>query len=312
LAAAIGLAATLIAVPVTAHAAATDCKTVSADLVRPDSGTAGDWATDTFHRTVKICHTASTAKAVEVQSWTYTAVGDDSGTFTTKGTKSFKGATMKPDVTGKMAGHFELTFDAPKDWGLYVGAPKDGSKYSTGDWLGHLFSDGMKAGKFVWGWNYETCNEKLTNASTGNPGDITGLSKTPCYQVAFLDKCDGTVQVSLGNQAPSSLSIAYYVIDKKTYAVAGSSAPDLVVVHPVNGYVIVTARGHLPWKHKWTPVCVSQSPTPTGGATNPTAPPSLPVTGPSMPILVGAGVLFLGAGVGLVLALRRRRIRFTA
>lgn len=321
MAAVFGLAATLIAVPaVEASATAPDCKTVQADLVRPDSGTAGDWATDTFHRTVKVCHQPEVAAktAVEVQSWTYTAVGDDSGTFSTKGTKSFKGAPMKPDVTGKMAGHFELTFDAPKDWGLYTGAPAGGSKYSTSEWLAHLWSDGFKAGKFVWGWKYETCNEKLANTASGNPGDITGLSKLPCYQVSFVDKCDGAVQISLGNQAPDASSVAYYVIGKdEKAAVTGASGPVLVVVKPVNGYVVVTARGHAPWKHKYVrPTCTTPSPSPSGSGA-PAVPvdngsTSLPVTGPAIPgLLIGAISLLALGGVGIYLA-RRRRIRFDA
>lgn len=310
LAAVFGLAATLIAVPAVEAQATTapDCKSVSADLVRPDSGTAGDWATDTFHRTVKICHAEVVAKsAVEVQSWTYAAVGEDSGSFSTKGVKSFKGAPMKPDVTGKMSGHFTLSFDAPKDWGLYTGAPAEGSKYSTSEWLSHLWSDGFKPGKFVWGWKYEVCNEALTNASTGNHGDITGLSKLPCYQVSFVDTCD-KVQVTLGNQAPDSGSLAVYTIGEEKTEVNGHGTPTVVVVKP--GYVVVTARGHAPWKHKWTPVCVSQTPAPSGPVTP--ASPSLPVTGPAIPgLLIGAFSL-IGLGAAGVIVARRRRHRFTA
>lgn len=172
----------LVAAPAVAEPV-TDCKTVTANLVRPDSGTVGNWATDTFHRVVKVCHAVETAKAVEVQSWTYTAVGTDDGTFKTTGTTSFTGAAMKDGVTGKFSGHFSMTFEAPKDWGLYAGTPADGSKYSTSDWLAHMWTDGFKPGKFVWGWLYATCGgrkpgETLINASTGNKGNITG--KHPC------------------------------------------------------------------------------------------------------------------------------------
>jgi hypothetical protein len=295
------------------RAAVEDCKTVTADLVRPDSGLAGDWAVDTFHRTVKVCHqeVLTEKSAVEVQSWTYTAVGDDEGTFTTKGMKSFKGAPMKPDVTGKMGGHFELTFEAPKDWGLWTGAPANGSKYSTSEWLAHLFSDGFKPGHFTWGWNYSLCNESLVNASTGNHGDITGLSKLPCYQVSFVDKCDGTTVVTLGNQAPASGSIAYYVIEKKIYPVAGGSSPTLVTVTPIDGYVVVTARGHLPWRHKYVkPTCAT--PTPSQSVPVDNGQPSLPVTGPAVPGAIIGGLALIGLGAAVLIALRKRRTRFTA
>jgi len=147
-----------------------------------------------------------------------------------------------------------------------------------------------------------------------NPCEVTEktadlVHRLPCFVVTFKDRCDKTVIVTLGNTAPGS--VAEYVIDKKAYEVKGGSTTP-VTVTPVKGYVVVTAYGHAPWKHKWAPVCVSQTPAPTGGPTGPAATPTLPVTGPPMPLVIGAGVLLLGAGVGLVVALRRRRVRFTA
>jgi hypothetical protein len=118
--------------------------------------------------------------------------------------------------------------------------------------------------------------------------------------------------VSLGNQAPSSYSIAVYLIAKKPYAVKGGAQPTLVTVTPIDGYVVVTARGHLPWKHKYVkPTCA----TPAGSA--PPVPPvntgpSLPVTGPAVTGVIIGGLALIGLGAAVLIALRKRRTRFTA
>ena len=336
LAATLGLAATLIAVPAVEAQATTapDCKTVSADLVRPDSGTVGDWATDTFHRTAKVCHVPDvTAKAVEVQSWTYTVEVTDAGTFTTKGVKSFAGHTMLAGVVGSFHGSlgsnvaYKGSFDAPKDWGLWLGSVTNGNTYGTSDWVKHLWSDGFKPGKAVFGWQYETCNETLVNASAGNHGDITGLAKTfgtdrrkpfACLSVSFIDKCGGVTVVVLANATPgadATLTVSGYA--KNPVLVKANSKVD-VDVKPESGKTTVSI-GKFPLKqHVYhQPVCTTPTPTPSGGTAGGIPPqdngtPSLPVTGPSTPIFIGAGVLLLGAGAGLLVLLRRRRYRFTA
>lgn len=339
-AAVVGLA-TLGALAVSGTAGATtpaDCKTVTASMVRPDSAGAwsGDWATDTFDRTAKVCHVAAkAASAVEVQSWTYSVTVSDSGAFTTKGTKSFANHTMKPGVTGSFHGSlgadnlaYSGTFDAPKEWGLWLGKVVDGNKYGTSEWVAHLWSDGYKAGASTWSWTYAVCNETLTNASAGNHGDITGLAKGfgtdrrkpfACLSVSYIDNCNGTTTVVLANATPGAdakLTVSGYAKDNGVVTVAANSKVN-VDVKPESGKTTVHL-GKFPLSshiyHK--PVCTS--PSGPGGSTSPAAPgntggtPSLPVTGPNAVIYGGGAAALLAVGTVLFVVARRRRVRFEA
>lgn len=334
-AAVVGLTAlgALVAPGAAGATTAPDCKTVTAAMVRPDSGLSGNWATDTFDRTAKVCHVVveANARAVEVQSWTYSVEVSDTGTFTTDGVKSFKGATMAPGVVGSFRGSlagpdgtlaYKGTFDAPKDWGLWLGKVADGNKYGTSAWVEHLWSDGFKAGAAKFAWTYQVCNEKLTNASAGNTGDITGLSKRPCYgNPSVVSNCDGTLSVILTNGAPSASSKALYWVsgveaNKGFIAVAGGKPGTVTVKAKPDTHGTVTVKYDRQVK-RFTykkPVCTSPSPSTSASPASPGVPPvdtssgSLPVTGFKVAgaALIGTGLVL--AGVALVVGRKRRTV----
>lgn len=310
-----------------------DCKTVTAHIEnRPDSAVGGyDWAKDTFDRTAKICavHPEAAARVVEVQSWTYTIEGTDSGTFTTTGVKSPASPTtaQKDGLTGQFSGDFKWVVEAPADWGLFKGA-YTGNDKSTSQWMLALWSDGAKgATPFTyWKWTYKVCNEFWINADAsrgGNKGNITGNSRVPCFgNPSFVDNCDGTTTVMLTNAAPSADSKAVYwvsgVTDHKGFVVVAGGTPGKVTVTsmPLNGKVTVKVGPKVKAVHEYVkPNCSTPSPSapgPTGAPTTPAAGGSLPVTGPDAAIYGGGAAALLVAGGVLLLAARRRRIHFEA
>lgn len=323
---ALGFSGTASATP------APDCKTVSAHITdRPDSGTAGDWALDTFDRKATICAVdkhegPEVAKVVAVQSWTYAIKGTDEGTFTTKGVKSFQGHTMANGVPGAFSGAWSLLFEAPANW-LGFTQPTNTNAYSTSAWIAHLWQDGFQPAekKFIWGWKYQVCNETLINAVGGNHGDITGLSRVPCYgHPSFTSKCDGSVVVLLTNAAPSSDSKAAYVVSgveahHGLVLVAGGKPGQLsVTVKPdADGVVTVTyvvgREKIVKTYHFVKPVCTTPSTSVSAPAGVPTTTtPGLPVTGADTTAAAITGAVLVLAGVGLFVIVRRRRIRFEA
>jgi LPXTG-motif cell wall-anchored protein len=170
------------------------CKTATTTLTdRPDSGLHGDWAKDTFTRTVKLCETgpveAAAAVAIAARS-SYTATVTDAGTFTTVAGKSpDAGVDLAAGITGYLAGGFTATFTAEAGFKHYGGV-FDGKTYSgtapstTGDWVKNLWGGGdftSVTNLVAWKWTYWTCGrdegkavEKWVNVEAGNRGDITG------------------------------------------------------------------------------------------------------------------------------------------
>jgi LPXTG-motif cell wall-anchored protein len=175
-------------------AAGSVCKTATTTLTdRPDSGLHGDWAKDTFTRTVKLCETgpveAAAAVAIAARS-SYTATVTDAGTFTTVAGKSpDAGVDLAAGITGYLAGGFTATFTAEAGFKHYGGV-FDGKTYSgtapstTGDWVKNLWGGGdftSVTNLVAWKWTYWTCGrdegkavEKWVNVEAGNRGDITG------------------------------------------------------------------------------------------------------------------------------------------
>lgn len=361
------LAAGIGAVAFTAPAGATtppDCKTVTSTLsAHPDNGhgtggsPSGHWADVSGTRTVKVCVVdvpVLTEKSLTVQDATFKATVLDDGTFVT-----FAGDHLSPaqgnklagGVNGSWHGGFDAVFKAPKptapgDWPNWTPATVSGKTFvgtngpSTGNWVKALWT-GVNFGEQQvdwtahYSWTYKICNERWVDAynnkdgTTPQAGDITGLSKKPCYgNPSFTSNCDGTVTVLLINAAPSNDSNA-------SYRVSGVEANHGVVLVPggkpgqVSVIAMVDANGHVfvVWSvdrhlfHKsYTYVkpktCTTPTPTPTTSTPTvpgvPTTQPGLPVTGANVTAsAIGGGVLLL-AGIGLVLVLRRRRIRFEA
>lgn len=343
-------ALTLAATPAAATATA-DCRTVISHIAdRPDSAASGgNWAKDTFTRTLKICAEAAEVPAdakaaapVAPPLWKYTAEAVDSGTFVTDGVKSFTGATMKPGVHGTFTGGFKATLTGPASFaGLKADADTNVNTKSSSEWLPFVFP-GSKAELTTWGWTYTTCNEKLVNASAGNSGDITGLSKAlgGCLVVSFEDGCT-TLKVTVKNAAPDVVTKAVFAVVGHTgpITVVGGETKTVVVEHPSKDHDVVVGVGgeKNPVRHRWTPKgCPTSGPTgtPTNGPTSPSSPTaspsrsnspspgipgtstsggaaggngSLPVTGSPVAYVAGSGVALVAAGAGILFVMWRRR-----
>lgn len=308
-----------------------DCRTVITQIAdRPDSGTAGNWATDDFTRTVKICADASVPQvaAAAAEKWKYTAVAVDEGTFTTTGPKSpGHGTALAAGLVGKFSGGFSVTFAAPA---AFAGLKTSGTATSTkssGEWIGWIWPGSVGGDNLTtWGWTYTLCNEKWINAKAGNHGDITGLSRIPCYgNPSFTSKCDGTVVVLLTNAAPSSASFAAYWVSGVSahggvVLVAGGKPGQASVTAIPDARGVVTVKYGI-GEHKtvktyiWTkPKDCGTSPSPSAPAPSGSTPasPGLPVTGPNAAVYGGAAAALLVVGGALLLLTRRRRIRFQA
>lgn len=349
----LGLAATLIAAPAVEAQATTapDCKTVSSTLKdHPDNGhgtggsPAGHWADVSGTRTVTVCVVDEPVlkKDLVVQAATFHATVKDVGTLVTFGGNTLSpnhGVKLLADVKGAWAGGFEATFQAPKPtapgvWPNWSPGALDGKAFTgssgpkTGEWVKSLWTGAeLKVDENGWTakyrWTYSTCNEQWIDADNNKDGqgpgagDITGLGKFAgkCFQVSFLDKCDG-VQVTLGNQAPSDSTVISYFVNGVKHDVKGGTPMLVLTVSPdSHGLVIVKARGHADWTHHYVrPICASPTPTGTGTPVVPVdngGTPSLPVTGPAVTgLLIGACAL-IGIGAAVFIAARRRRIRFT-
>jgi hypothetical protein len=160
------------------------------------------------------------------------------------------------------------------------------------------------------------CGPVLTDKPCHNPCDTVQRGdvarRLPCFEVKFTDKCDGTTVVTLGNTAP--YTIAVYVVGAETYNVKGGTSKT-VTVTPNKGYVLVSAKGHEPWNHRYVKPrdCSSASPTPSVSTVPAgSGQPSLPVTGPVTAFIGVAGLALIGLGAAVLIALRKRRTRFTA
>lgn len=199
-----------------AHAAPTpsaspkDCKTVVSDMAaRPDSGVAvSHWADDKIHRVVTVCHIEDeqpTANIAPVKYWTYSATGDDTGTFTTVGTKSPQhGWPMKTGAKGTLTGHFSVEFTAPANWaGFSDSTVHNSSAFSTSEWLAKLWSaEGYEANEktFYWKWTYKLCEQFWVNSVKGNVGDITG------YRLKHCPSPSPSVSPSSGDTTPTTVT----------------------------------------------------------------------------------------------------------
>jgi hypothetical protein len=273
---------------------------------------------------VKLCADATVDEKTKVaqSTWKYTAEATDTGTFTTDGVKSFKGATMKPGVTGTFSGGFTATLTGPANFsGLKTTGTNTNTK-SSSEWLGWIFP-GSKSELTTWGWTYKTCNETLSNTFKGNTGDITGLAKNlgSCLKVTWTDKCD-TLVVTVANTAPSDAVKAYVVVkfhDDVKAEVKGGQSVTLIVPKPDAKHptVLLVGGERNPLTHQWkTTGCTTATPTVTATTpgvpvTTTTAGTSLPVTGPKTALIIGTGLVLLFGGAALVWVARRRRDRVT-
>lgn len=329
---------------------APDCKTVTSTLVdHPDNGhgtggtpAPGHWADDSGTRTVKICVVPAPSPAeakVAVESALFHAVVLDHGTFTTKAGDHLSpnhGAKLVGNLTGSWDGGFDATFVAPAPtspgvWPNFTPAALDGKTFTgsngpkTGEWIKSLWTGVQFGEKVDWTahykWTYLLCNERWIDAADNKDGqgpgagDITGLSKLPCFgNPSFTPKCDGTVVVVLTNAAPSATSVAVYLVNGEKVTVAGGSPGKVeVTVKPdAHGQVVVARPGKRTVYQFSAPKCPSGSPSPVVPPPGNNGGGSLPVTGPKTIGVLVAGVVLIVAGVGGVLFARRRRIRFEA
>jgi hypothetical protein len=319
-----------------------NCKTVTRDMVRPDSGVAGTWATDTFKRVVTVCvvpPAAVQAAVVPVTSATFKITGKDVGTFKTQGVKSPMGATMLPAVDGNFDGVWDATYVAPylpatKEWPGF--SPGGTNADDTSTWISKLWtSDVEHKGELTkWTWTYTTCNEKWVNGSGGNSGDITGLSTKnldKCLTAKVKVLCDGKAEVTVVNKLGATITVT---VNGKEYQVAkGTHVLPLVLADGENEIKVKYGRQWLAKvkciKPTACPVVTTPPvvvPTTTPAATPSTSPTTVPpaagpgpgtgalaVTGTKgnpVPMLValGTGTFLAGAAllIGLVLWNRRK------
>lgn len=324
-----------------------DCKTGSVTITdRVDSGTAGNWAKDTFTRKYEVCHLVDSGpkKDVIVPGWLYSIKLWDNGHFVTTGTTSPMGHVMLDGMKGNFSGALDVktglsvngVFEAPANWQGWT-APTNTNQLDTTNWIKALFKNGETSTvgelKFEWAWIYKLCNEYWLNADRahgGNKGDITGSSRQACPKPpVFTDKCDGSTVVSLANDAYGA---------KAVYVVSGVEANGGKVVVDANSTVDVTVKPESgkttvtyyttegPKRtlikhvidHVWAAPknCTSPSPSTSTSVPVPTVshstPGGLPVTGPNTGYYAGAGAIALGLGIALVMVLRRRRVKFEA
>lgn len=323
-----------------------DCKTVVTNLVdRPDSGTNGQWAKDTFTRTVKVCHVSEMTKlTVPVESWNYTATVVDKGTFLTLGGPNLSPGNNKKllaEIPGTFEGGFTATFAAPANWQFYsdthlqgkiLSGPAGQGNPTSSEWVKSLWTSGFVGTSLNedWKWTYTTCNEQWVNAASGNNGDITGKSWKACHAVVFKDKCD-KVEITLKNNAPWPFAKALFRIGDDWYSghINGGVAKT-VTWDDIDGEIKVYARIDGKWEllatHTWVkpesctpPVSESPSPSPTTVEPTPSSsstmvvPPApapgggLPVTGSKVAVIAGAGTLLAALGVALLIASHKRR-----
>lgn len=131
---------------------------------RPDSGSHGNWATDTFKRTTFVCDNSD---------GTFTMKLTDSGEFTTTAAAKSPGTGVTlPDepISGSFSGGAVVTVTSatgPHD----PGADSDGA-VSSSDWHTLVFDDAT-AKLTSWGWRYSTGCETWFNTAANNSGDIT-------------------------------------------------------------------------------------------------------------------------------------------
>lgn len=146
------------------------CRTIgwTTDVAnRPDSSAHGDWAKDTFTRTVSVyCN----------PDGTYTLQLKDVGTFTTTGPLSpGAGAPLAAGVTGWFSGSFSSKITSPTA-PVQPPAVHDGS-LSSSDWYTLLWPAGATQETGAWGWKYAHCkdgSDTWVNGSAGNNGDVVG------------------------------------------------------------------------------------------------------------------------------------------
>lgn len=198
-----------------------NCKTVTQNMVRPDSAVVGghNWATDTFVRTVKVCVEPVVMPEVEkalvaVTTATFKVVGEDVGTFKTIGIKSSNNNPMVPGIEGTFAGKFTATYVAPYDpanptnWPFW--SPSGTNADSTGPWVDKLWSEGHEGKLTSWAWKYVSCNQQHIQSADGNSGDITGLSLgdiDKCLDVSYKVQCDGKVDVTVVNKLAPGVKV---------------------------------------------------------------------------------------------------------
>lgn len=235
----LGLSALLLAVlPASAQAAVLVtpvdppiCKTSLAHLVnRPENGNHGQWANDTFTRTVKICETgvikvpivpAAVLLPISVDVGVYHATLADDGTFVTvPGSSSPRQGLVVGPQNGSFSGGFTADFKAAPNFADYVdfanGQTFVGSAGpSTPLWVRSYFTGSNFAGTSInndWSWTYKTCAEQWIDAfanqdgSLPAAGDIVGApcpTPTPAVIVTPTPTATPPVVVS----SPLALSV---------------------------------------------------------------------------------------------------------
>jgi hypothetical protein len=155
---------------------------------REDSGDHGNWATDSFGRTLSVTrHAAAPVSNCGVTSgncWFYTATISDSGSFVTDdgALSPSAGTAVHGTVAGQFNGGEAVEFYASTDTAVQPPATVSGNSPTTTDWVKQAFATGTHFSSVTtkdgWSWTYTapaTC-EQWVDASAGQTGDITGVN----------------------------------------------------------------------------------------------------------------------------------------
>lgn len=170
---------------------------------RDDSGNGGNWAVDTFTRSMTVTrrHAAPSTDCGNpaTQCWFYTATLSDTGTFATdsgaqtpnqactepNGGPSCAGLTVSGTVDGSLTGGGQVEFYADTGSPSAAGVPADvtgGGPVSTTNWYKLFFPGGTNFGLTgngnapwtAWSWTYSAPNTCEQWADAYNNGDGNG------------------------------------------------------------------------------------------------------------------------------------------
>lgn len=219
---------------------------------RPDSGSFGTWARDTFKRTVTIRDIGGDQFSVKLA---------DAGTFTTiKAAPSPKAGTpMTRALTGTFTGSGTYTVDCADPCRVKTADERaflpgffddaDGVQVTTANWAKQFFKGPVTdTGIVGWSWTYSTADETHTQSEqNGQSGDITGrlssvLKAANKCRVSKTDKRNRwTVSSVQGDRARQfGYAVTYNgVTSAKKYATVNPGA-SLVVTTPNGGTLKVT------------------------------------------------------------------------
>lgn len=293
-------AALLLAAPAATAQDTEACTTYTTEVVgRPDSGSHGNWATDTFTRTTVVCDNGD---------GTYTLTITDDGAFTSlPGALSPGAGVLLPaPFTGEFTGGATVTVtSATAPHTPPTTSPGD---KSTSEWASLLF-DGNNGTISNWGWTYSTPCETWVNAETGNSGDVTGEECTP-------DTTTPPTSTTPPPAVPIDLDCSDFIYQEDAQAVYEQDTTD---PHGLDGPIGTGFSGkegvaceslpHQPDSVDNTNASTTTTTTTEAATVRTENLADTGAGGSSLPLLAGVGLLLLVGGGATLILIRRRSAR---